>query len=165
VLDIPHTDRGAIDTERPVNRITLRHILLEGLGDIAHFGKKLTSFDDAPNGAIAARFEDGSEAVGDVLVGADGANSRLRSLLLPGAARAETGIWAVRGKVPLNGEVRASVPPAILRGPTLILGSNGCFLFCGTVQYDDLEIRQARGDRVGELMWGCAPMPSDAMAQ
>jgi 2-polyprenyl-6-methoxyphenol hydroxylase-like FAD-dependent oxidoreductase len=88
-IDLPHRDRKSLDAERPISRATLRRILLEGL-DIVHFGKKFVA-----GGAVAARFEDGSLAVGDVLVGADGAGSRLRSLLLPEAKREDTGLIGV----------------------------------------------------------------------
>jgi Lipocalin-like domain len=36
---------------------------------------------------------------------------------------------AVSGRIGLNEQVRASTPPAIFRGPTLMLGPRGCFLF------------------------------------
>jgi 2-polyprenyl-6-methoxyphenol hydroxylase-like FAD-dependent oxidoreductase len=53
-IDFPRSDRKAIESELPVSRITLRRILLEGLDDIVHFGKKFVAFEDAPNGAVTA---------------------------------------------------------------------------------------------------------------
>jgi 2-polyprenyl-6-methoxyphenol hydroxylase-like FAD-dependent oxidoreductase len=124
-----------------------------------HFGKKFVAFETAPDGAVVARFEDGSTARGDVLVGADGASSRVRALLLPEAKRRDTGIVGVAGKLPLTAEVRAATPPAILRGPTPILGPRGCFMFCSAVQYGDLEAAppsdadDLNGDREEYVMW------------
>jgi len=134
-IDFPQSDRKGIDTELPVSRIALRRILLEGLGPVIHFGKKFVAFEDAPDGAVTACFEDGSTATGDVLVGADGAGSHLRTQLLPAARRVETGILAISGKFRLGDEAREAPPREIFRGPTLILGPKGCFLFASAVEY------------------------------
>ena len=131
-----------IDHELPVSRIALRSILLEGLDPIIHFGKKFIAFEDAPDGSIAARFEDGSTATGDVLNGADGASSRVRTQLLPHAQRVETGIVVVSGKFGWDEDVRAAVPQAIFHGPTLILGPRGRFLFASAVQYGDTRVKR-----------------------
>lgn len=48
-------------------------------------GKRLVSAETTADGAVIARFSDGSEARGDVLIGADGVRSRVRHLLDPGA--------------------------------------------------------------------------------
>jgi 2-polyprenyl-6-methoxyphenol hydroxylase-like FAD-dependent oxidoreductase len=136
-IGLPHRDRGDVEAERPVPRTALRRILLDGLDGIVRFGRQFTSFEDAADGSVVAHFADGSAARGDVLIGADGAGSRLRAQLLPHAQRVETGITAIGGKVMLNDANRASMPPAILRGPTPMLGPRGCFLFASAVQYRD----------------------------
>jgi 2-polyprenyl-6-methoxyphenol hydroxylase-like FAD-dependent oxidoreductase len=158
-IDFPHADRDSLEAERPVSRVALRRILLEGLGDAVHFGKKFESFEDGPRGTVVAHFADGSSARGDVLIGADGAGSRLRSQLLPHAQRVETGIIAVGGKVALNPTSRSSVPAAILRGPTPILGPHGCFMFASAVQYNEIAEASApyplgSDDREEYVMWG-----------
>ncbi len=160
-IDLPHRDRGDIEAERPVNRRTLRQILLEGLDGIVQFDKKFIAFSPASGGAVEAHFEDGSTAVGDVIVGADGASSHMRSLLLPEAKREDLGILGIAGKLALTGEVRNLVPAAILRGPTLILGPRGSFMFCSSVQYDNLATHDGApadkalaGDREDYVMWG-----------
>ena len=163
-IDFPQSDRR--DTELPVSRIALRRILLEGLGSIIHFGKKFVAFEDAPDGALTARFEDGSTATGDVLVGADGAGSHLRAQLLPDARRVETGILAITGKFHLGNDARQATPSEIFSGPTLILGPKGCFLFASAVEYGELSTRPNKGkvdpsahfsvpyDRDEYVMWG-----------
>ena len=167
-LDIPKMNPNSLDSERPITRIALRRILLDGLDDIVHFSKKFLAFEDAPDGRVIVRFEDGSSATGDLLVGADGANSRVRAQLLPHAQRIETGLLAISGKLGLNDKVRAITPPAILRGPTLILGPKGCFLFANAVEYEDVETEEPRPrhnialaddespvtDREEYVMWG-----------
>jgi 2-polyprenyl-6-methoxyphenol hydroxylase-like FAD-dependent oxidoreductase len=154
VIDLPHADREDVDSELPVSRIALRHILSEGLGDVIRYGKTFVGFDEAP-GAVRANFADGSSTTGDVLIGADGAGSRVRAQLLPAARRVRTGILAVSGKVALNGPVRRATPQPVLRGPALILGPRGCFMFSSTVDYDDAA--GAGGpyfDREQYVMWG-----------
>jgi hypothetical protein len=59
-IDLAKSNRKGVDNERPVSRIALRRILLEGLDHIVHFGSKFVAFEDAPGGAVNARFEDGS---------------------------------------------------------------------------------------------------------
>jgi 2-polyprenyl-6-methoxyphenol hydroxylase-like FAD-dependent oxidoreductase len=49
------------------------------------FGKRLTTAAETSDGHVVARFEDGSEAVGDLLVGADGIHSPTRRLIDPSA--------------------------------------------------------------------------------
>jgi 2-polyprenyl-6-methoxyphenol hydroxylase-like FAD-dependent oxidoreductase len=51
-IDFPHTDRSSIDSERPVSRTAFRRVLLDGLDDVVHFGKKFVSFEDAPDGRV-----------------------------------------------------------------------------------------------------------------
>ena len=154
-IDIPETHPYSVDSERPITRVALRRILLEGLDGIVHFGKKFVDFEDAPGARVTVRFEDGSSATGDVLVGADGANSRVRSQLLPHAERIETGLLAVSGKLSLNDSVRAMTPPAVFRGPTLVMGPKGCFLFANAVEYADEKTKDANTqDNVNSADWG-----------
>ncbi|MFE0510999.1 FAD-dependent oxidoreductase [Streptomyces sp. NPDC058964] len=71
------TPEGA-PLERPeVDRTDLRNLLLDSLPeDVVRWGH---AFESADNGQL--RFADGSSATYDLLVGADGANSRVRALL------------------------------------------------------------------------------------
>lgn len=73
-----------------------------------------------------------------MLIGADGAGSHLRAQLLPQAQRVETGILAISGKLRLTQATRAATPPAFFRGPTLVLGPRGCFLFGSAVEYESI---------------------------
>jgi 2-polyprenyl-6-methoxyphenol hydroxylase-like FAD-dependent oxidoreductase len=163
-IDLPNPDLGSVDCSRPISRIDLRQTLLEGLDNIVHFGKKFVGFDDTPEGKVVARFEDGTTATGDLLVGADGANSYVRARLLPYTRRMETGVMAVSGKIGLNEQVRALTPPAIFRGPTLMLGPRGCFLFANAMEYEDAAVSDSclkpsrcgitSCDREEYVMWG-----------
>jgi len=96
-----------------------------------------------------------------VLVGADGASSHVRSLLLPDARREDTGLVGIGGKLALTEEVRAVTPPAILRGPTPILGPRGCFMFASTVQYGDLDERAGCAETAGSSSNPCEGTAED----
>jgi 2-polyprenyl-6-methoxyphenol hydroxylase-like FAD-dependent oxidoreductase len=135
-IDLPQSDRNTVATEIPVARIALRRILLEGLDPVIRFGKKFVAFENAPGGAVTARFEDGSTAKGDVLIGADGAGSHLHAQLLPHARRVETGILAISGKFQLGDGAPEVIPGEMSRGPTLLLGPKGCFMFVSAVEYE-----------------------------
>lgn len=66
-------------TSKRVTREKLRKLLRRGLH--VEYGKKLVGIED-DNDKVTAVFEDGSRAVGDVLVGCDAANSYVRQYLL-----------------------------------------------------------------------------------
>jgi 2-polyprenyl-6-methoxyphenol hydroxylase-like FAD-dependent oxidoreductase len=151
-IQLPETDQSAPEAARPISRIALRQILLEGLEDVVSFGKAFVAFEQAPNDRVIARFEDGSSAEGDVIVGADGASSRVRRQLLPHAQRVETGLIAVSGKFALDADSRLLAPPAIFKGPTLILGSRGGFMFSGAVEYP--QNYSSAYDKQEYGMWG-----------
>ncbi|MFD1543854.1 FAD-dependent monooxygenase [Nonomuraea guangzhouensis] len=63
------------------------------------YGKRLVSFDDTGD-QVTARFEDGTEETGDVLIAADGVHSRTRAQLDPGAPAARySGLYSFGGIV------------------------------------------------------------------
>ncbi|WP_338524570.1 FAD binding domain-containing protein [Pseudomonas batumici] len=61
-----------------------------------HRGKKLIGLEQHENG-VTANFEDGTTADGDILIGADGGGSTVRSLVLPGVNPAYSGYVVWRG--------------------------------------------------------------------
>jgi salicylate hydroxylase len=151
-IDVPPVDRMAPESERPISRIALRKILLEGLQDVVVFDKTFVAYAPGPNGRVSVRFEDGSIVAGDIIVGADGASSRVRRQLLPAARRLDTGIVVLSGKFPLDAAARRDTPTAIFKGPTLIMGPDGCFLFASAVEYPPDAPRTY--DRDEYVMWG-----------
>jgi FAD-dependent urate hydroxylase len=52
------------------------------------YGKRLVDAASTPDGGVAARFEDGTGAEGDLLIGADGVRSRTRRIIDPSAPEA-----------------------------------------------------------------------------
>jgi 2-polyprenyl-6-methoxyphenol hydroxylase-like FAD-dependent oxidoreductase len=151
-IDIPPADRMAPESERPISRIALRKILLEGLDGTVAFDKTFVEYEATPENRITVRFKDGSTATGDIVVGADGASSHVRAQLLPNARRLDTGILILSGKFPLDDEARRDTPPAVFKGPTLVMGPNGCFLFASALEYPPDASRLY--DRDEYVMWG-----------
>ena len=78
-----------------VDRVTLRRILLAGLEEVVRFGKNFRSLERTAAGRVVAHFEDGSSAEGDVLIAADGTNSRVREQLRPWDRPRDLGIRTV----------------------------------------------------------------------
>jgi 2-polyprenyl-6-methoxyphenol hydroxylase-like FAD-dependent oxidoreductase len=62
------------------------------------YGAELAAATPVPGGGVRARFTDGTETVGELLVGADGLRSRTRTIIDPAAAPARyTGLLNVGG--------------------------------------------------------------------
>ena len=85
------------------------------------------------DGRVTAYFSDGTSATADVLIGADGANSRVRQQLLPDAERIDTGILAIAGKHRLDG---ANLPRALREDANMIIPTGSGFLFTAVWQPD-----------------------------
>ncbi|HYO52278.1 FAD-dependent monooxygenase [Archangium sp.] len=81
------------------HRAALHGALHEAFGDEGvHLGARLARFEDDGR-AVVARFEDGREARGDLLVGADGLRSVVRAQLHPGEPLRYAGYPCWRGLV------------------------------------------------------------------
>ncbi len=52
------------------------------------YGKRLVDAEATSSGSVVARFEDGTEAEGDLLIGADGIHSQVRRIIDPSAPKA-----------------------------------------------------------------------------
>ena len=104
-----------------VNRLTLREILLAGMEDIVHFGKTCERFDQVGNGQVRASFTDGTAATGDLLVGADGTNSVIRTLIAPDA-RIDILDYVIYGKTPIQSETLDWIPEMLVDGFVRIVG-------------------------------------------
>jgi 2-polyprenyl-6-methoxyphenol hydroxylase-like FAD-dependent oxidoreductase len=77
-------------------------------GVAVEFGKRLTDVEITPRRPVVARFEDGTEAEGDILIGCDGIHSRTRRSIMPDAPGPDYG-----GIIDSGGFVRAAgVPPS-----------------------------------------------------
>jgi 2-polyprenyl-6-methoxyphenol hydroxylase-like FAD-dependent oxidoreductase len=80
-----------------IHRAELVRVLAAALpGDALHLGKRCVGFEEAGVG-VAVRFEDGTEARGDLIVGADGIRSAVRERVYPGVRFRYSGQTCYRG--------------------------------------------------------------------
>jgi salicylate hydroxylase len=124
----------AVEQHRSVSRITLRQVLLSGLGEGVRFGKTFVRYETRGD-SVVAFFEDGTSAVGDVMVAADGGGSRVRRQHLPQAERTDTGVAAIGGKVFLDDETRRRIPPLLRDTLALVSGPGGRGLFVAPQEF------------------------------
>lgn len=100
-----------------VDRADLRNLLLDSLpGDAVRWG---ASFQDADDGVLT--FLDGSTATCDLLVGADGANSQVRTLLTD-ARPSHTGQHGVELRIPDIDQTHPDLAAMIGRGNFWVMG-------------------------------------------
>jgi 2-polyprenyl-6-methoxyphenol hydroxylase-like FAD-dependent oxidoreductase len=159
----PTTDRDPTRSHHSVSRITLHQVLSEGLDEVLHLDKEFTRYDQAPDGTITSHFTDGTTATVDVLIAADGANSRVTRQYLPEARRIDTGIRAIAGKLPLTEETRSWLPTRMQQGPNNVLPPSGCGMFMAPHDLTDSLLSAAvptqnphRDNTTSYLMWAYA---------
>ncbi|MFF7441897.1 FAD-dependent monooxygenase [Streptomyces sp. NPDC008122] len=116
---------GRDDKIDAVDRVTLRRILLAGLDEVVHFGKNFERLERTPDGRVTARFADGSEAVGDVLIAADGTNSRVRAQLRPWDVPQDLGIRTIFSRIPRREAIGAGLPEALRDRFSYVIGTDG----------------------------------------
>lgn len=131
------------ESSHAVDRVTLRQLLLASLDDVVHFDKKYERYERSSDGKVTAFFADGTSATGDVLVGADGANSSVRRQYLPHAERVETEAVGVGLKFPLTDRSRAWLPPRLATAKNMIIAPAPYFLFT--------SVFERRSDPAGAL--------------
>jgi 2-polyprenyl-6-methoxyphenol hydroxylase-like FAD-dependent oxidoreductase len=109
-----------------VHRRTLRQLLSARLGDRLHIGSPVVSFEQDADG-VTVTLADGSAARGDVLVGADGIRSAVRTQLLPEVPVIATGIKGigVYGRTPLTAELDAVMPDILNQGVLMAVDQKG----------------------------------------
>lgn len=124
-LEIEDGAVNPIDGEQNVIRRTLRQVLLTGLDEQVHFDRTFVRYEHHPDATVSAHFADGTTATGDVLIGADGAGSRVRKQRLPQARHEETGIVSMGGKLPMTAQSRALLSEKMFKGMSMIMAPRG----------------------------------------
>ena len=97
-------DDGVGNQVRQIHRADLQAVLLDAARDAGVrilSGHRLMSFEQGAH-SVTATFADGSAAFGDLLVGADGVRSQVRTMLVPEDQPRFTGHVAYRFLVPIE---------------------------------------------------------------
>jgi 2-polyprenyl-6-methoxyphenol hydroxylase-like FAD-dependent oxidoreductase len=112
-----------------VNRGELHRILRDraaGAGVSFEYGKRLAGVEETADG-ITARFADGSSATADVLIGADGVRSTVRTLIDPDAPAAKyTGMLSFQGYTGPDADICADLEPGVM---TFAFGERAYYLY------------------------------------
>jgi salicylate hydroxylase len=106
-------DLPLMRSTRSVSRWKLREALLSGAssGDLrVEFGRVFDSYKMDGCKGIKISFADGESVHCDLLVGADGAGSRVRKQLIPNSSRSSTGVTTIYFKAPFTPETEAMIP-------------------------------------------------------
>ncbi|HZZ48404.1 MAG TPA: NAD(P)/FAD-dependent oxidoreductase [Pseudonocardia sp.] len=109
-------DADPISHRRAVRRQALHRSLCFGLEEVIGWDKTFESYTGEPDGRVRVTFADGSQTGGDLLVGADGSNSRVRQQYLPALARHDLGILNVAGRLPLSHAAAQAMPGDMVDG-------------------------------------------------
>jgi 2-polyprenyl-6-methoxyphenol hydroxylase-like FAD-dependent oxidoreductase len=118
------------------DRGALRRTLLEGLSPHIQYDKKFVRYEQGSDGRVTAFFEDGTSASGDLLVGADGVRSQVRTQLLPEAGVTKLDSLGVGGKLQMKdgmpSDKSLEEALAVVRGGNAaVIGAGGTGLFLG----------------------------------
>ncbi|MFF5212674.1 FAD-dependent oxidoreductase [Streptosporangium sp. NPDC000396] len=154
-LDSGPVSTDPLKSEKSVSRMTMRQVLLTGMEDVVHFGKVFTRYTHEDDGTVTAHFEDGTTATGDLLVAADGSNSRVRRQYLPHARLEDSGLVGVTGKLLLTEETRRLLPPKVIEGVSMVFAPGGynCVLHVMEFKWDHAgELKNGIGGDDAELL-------------
>ncbi|WP_020660978.1 FAD-dependent oxidoreductase [Amycolatopsis benzoatilytica] len=135
VLDEPPSADPAA-AHHSASRISLHQVLSSGLNGILWYDKEFVRYETGPK-EVGLHFADGTTAEADLVIGADGANSRVRAQLLPEAKRVDTGIRTIIGKYPLTAETRGLLPERLATAPTYVLPPAGCGMFTAPHEFPE----------------------------
>ena len=104
-----------VTRRRAVNRDALRDALLLGCDDLIRWGTAFDRFEYTGDG-VRVHSTDGHAIEADLLVGADGAGSRVREQRLPDLRRRDLGIVNIAGRVRLTPELANVLPATLVDG-------------------------------------------------
>lgn len=110
-----------------VDRITLRRALAAGLGDRLRLGQQCARYTESGNGAHV-ELASGERVVGDVVVIAEGAGSRLARQLAGARTCSSTGLVGVAGRT-LVSDLPQRAQQIVREDPLLAFGPGGVGLF------------------------------------
>ncbi|KAJ3041598.1 hypothetical protein HK097_002235 [Rhizophlyctis rosea] len=112
------------------SRAQLRRVLSTDLP--IQYGKKFESYTLIENDTkVQVKFADGTTATGDILIGADGSNSTIRSLLLPNITPIEAGFTTIAATTHISFTLRDQIwgTNSDLTRAALLIGHSGTCMY------------------------------------
>ncbi len=124
-IDLGDTIRQFGQPWYSAHRADLQTMLANALNDgVVHLGHRLTDLVET-DGSVRLSFDGAPDATADVVIGADGIHSRVRTILFGAAKPRFTGIVAYRGLTPASAVTDVHVP----RGSTIVMGPGQHFVY------------------------------------
>ena len=158
----PEHATDPVTKRRAISRGKLRDALLHGTHDevdaepLVHRGKTFTRYELHDKG-VRAFFDDGTRADGDILVGADGSNSRVRHQRLPELRRQDLGIVNIAGRVPLAGAVANALPAEFVDGGiNNVVPAKSGWMFLSTWASGDPDVIDVSDGATKYIVWAWA---------
>src|SRR4051794_452383 len=145
------------DGQFGVSRVVLRNLLLAGLDDHIRFGAEFERYSIAADSTVTAHFADGSTVTADVLIGADGANSRVRNQYLPHAERVLSNAGGLAARLPLIADPRRWLPSFLTDGMTMVMPKSGSWSMFSSAFAGRDALNSAISDGIGLTGLGLDP--------
>ncbi|MFD3940413.1 FAD-dependent oxidoreductase [Streptomyces sp. NPDC058611] len=120
------SDSASID----VDRITLRMLLAEAVGDDLHLGRSVSGVGHDDHGAPRVMFTDGAPVSADLVVGADGTHSVVARHLAGGSTNSPAGIIGFSGRT-LRRDLSPGEHQRLRPRSGLAIGPRGAALYVG----------------------------------
>lgn len=149
---------GSAGGRRSIDRVELREILAHGTEDMVRWGKKFVRYEQTNDNLVRAHFQDGSSAVGDLLIGADGSNSRVRGQYLPEFRRIDLGVLNIAGRYPLTPERVAKLPAELIDGsPNSVVSPRSDWMFAAAWREPKKLTNRSEPESFGDyVVWAYA---------
>ncbi|MFD3685563.1 FAD-dependent oxidoreductase [Nocardiopsis sp. NPDC058631] len=118
------------DSSVDVDRVTLRTLLADAVGDDLHLGRTVTGVGHDEDGTPQVRFADAAPVPADLVVGADGTHSLVARHLAGGPTNSPAGIIGFSGRTPL-GDLSPRERQRLGPRSGLAVGPRGAALYVG----------------------------------
>ncbi|MGJ7529122.1 FAD-dependent oxidoreductase [Variovorax sp. GB1P17] len=140
------------------DRLAMRRVLLSGIEAHVHFGRAFAGYERSGGGALHVCFEDGSVVEADVLVAADGVNSTVRGLRLPGVVPIDTGSTCIYGKTLFAADTASRIAPLFHTKTSVAFGDRLAVIV------DPMKFRPRSSPRpVGDYLYWAMFGPNDRL--
>lgn len=120
------SDSGSVD----VDRITLRLLLAEAVGEDLHLGRHVTDVELDADGLPRVLFADGAPVEADLIVGADGTHSVVAQRLADGPTNRPAGLIGFCGRTP-RGALSPGEQDRLRCRSSMAMGPRGAALYVG----------------------------------